>query len=72
METNLILYFSSGSKPSDAAAKLKRIGFKVCQGKYDFVYEWKKKPSNEDILKLGDKVSEALSETGITFKMETK
>lgn len=72
MKTYLILYFSSKEKPSDIAKKLEKIGFKAAIGKYDFVYEWKKKPTAQDILNLGDNVTDVLRDTGIVFKLESE
>ena len=72
MKTHIILYFSSNGKPSDVARKLEGIGFEVAIGKHDFVYDWKKEPTKDEILALGDKVTETLRETGIVFKLETE
>ncbi len=72
MKTYLILYFSTNAKPSDIAKKLEKIGFKVSIGKHDFEYDWKKKPTKEEILSLGDEVTKVLRDTGIVFKLETE
>ena len=72
MKTYLILYFSGNSKPSDIAKKLEKIGFKAAIGRYDFVYEWKKKPTTQEILDLGDQVTDILRDTGIVFKLESE
>jgi len=72
MKTYLILYFSGNEKPSDVAKKLESIGFKTTIGKHDFIYDWDKEPTKDDILALGDKVTDVLKDTGIVFKLQTE
>lgn len=72
MKTYLILYFSGNGKPTDIAKRLEGIGFKVSVGKYDFIYNWKTEPAADEILALGDKVTDALRDKGIVFKLESE
>ncbi len=74
MKTNLKLFFySEGKKPSEVVATLKKLGFKTAIGKYDFAYDWAgKKPREEDILALGDKVTEKLKGSKASFKLITE
>lgn len=73
MKTNLKLFFySEGKKPSEVAATLKKLGFKTAIGKYDFAYDWGKKPTEKDILALGDKVTAKLKGSKASFKLITE
>ena len=73
MKTNLKLFFySEGKKPSEVAAALKKLGFKTAIGKYDFAYDWGRKPTEEDILALGDKVTEKLAGSKVSFKLQSE
>ena len=74
MKTNLKLFFySEGKKPSEVAATLKKLGFKTAIGKYDFAYDWAgKKPTEKDILALGDKVAAKLKGSKASFKPITE
>ena len=74
MKTNLKLFFySEGKKPSEVAAVLKKLGFKTAIGKYDFAYDWgSRKPTEEDILALGDNVTEKLAGSKASFKLISK
>lgn len=72
MKTNLILVFTTdGAKPSEVVEKVKAVGFKVAVGRYDFVYDWEKDVTPEEIIALGDKLTEALRGTGVSFKLES-
>lgn len=73
-KTYLVLHFGTknNKKPSEIAEDLKQIGFESSLGTVDFVYEWEdKEPSKDDVLKLADKVSEILEETGAVFNLDT-
>jgi hypothetical protein len=73
MKTYLVMYFGSGMPASEVAKKLKGLGFNAHYGPYDFIYEWSdKQPSTDDILALGDKVSEALKGSGAVFNLDTR
>ena len=73
MKTNLKLFFNTeGKKPSEVAAALKKLGFKTAIGKYDFAYDWGKNPAEEDILALGDKITERLAGSRVSFKLITE
>ena len=73
MKTNLKMIFNSeGKKPSEVAAILKKLGFKTAIGKYDFAYDWGRKPTEEDILALGDKVTEKLAGSKTSFKLQSE
>ncbi|MEM3411718.1 MAG: hypothetical protein QW735_02070 [archaeon] len=72
MKTYLAIWFSTdGKKTSQISERLFSMGFKPTQGNYDFVYEWKRKPSIDAILALADQVHETLKDSGVYFKMET-
>ena len=72
MKTYLVMYFGTeGISTTDVAAKLEGIGFKTTFGPVDFVYEWDKTPSKEDILGLGNKVVGALKGSGAVFALDT-
>lgn len=70
-KTYLVMYFSSESTMSEVIKKVEAAGFKTTFGPVDFVYEWKSKPTKEQILELGDKLSKALKGTGIVFNIDT-
>ncbi|MBN2112483.1 hypothetical protein JW707_05295 [Candidatus Woesearchaeota archaeon] len=72
MKTYLIMYFGSGMPASDVAKKLKGLGFEAHYGPYDFIYDWKKNPTKDEILALGDKVAEALKGSGGVFNLDTR
>ena len=71
-KTYLVMYFKAGNeKASDIIKKVESAGFKTTFGPVDFVYEWSKQPSKEQVLKLADKLAEALSGTGVMFNIDT-
>mgnify|MGYP001577282883 FL=1 len=73
-KTYLVMYFKAGdtnSKPSDVVKKVESTGFKTTFGPVDFVYEWQNQPTKEQVLKLADKLSEALKNTGAMFNIDT-
>jgi hypothetical protein len=71
-ETYLTLWFGSeGAAPTSIAMRLQRIGFKPMKGKYDFVYDWKRRIGLEEIFKLGDTVSKTLKGSKVLYKLET-
>jgi hypothetical protein len=72
MKTYLTVTFTSeGAKPSEVTDRLCMLGFKPCQGTYDFVYEWDKKATVKDAIWFGDKVHEILKGFQVLFKLET-
>ena len=73
MKTYLVMYFGTGMPASEVAKKLIALGFEAHYGPYDFIYDWKENnPSKEDILALGDKISEALKGSGAVFNLDTR
>ena len=71
-KTYLVMYFSTNDgKISDMIKKVESTGFTTELGPVDFVYKWEGKPTKEDILKLADKVAEALKGTGAIFNIDT-
>lgn len=74
MKTYLIMYFGTeGMLASEVAKKLKELGFETSYGPYDFIYEWgDKQPTKEEILVLGDKISESLKGSGAVFNLDTR
>jgi hypothetical protein len=72
MKSYLIIWFSSdGGKPSDINHQLISLGFKPTQGQYDYVIEWGKDVSVEEILNIGDLVQMSLQGLNVMFKLET-
>ena len=72
MKTYLTIWFSSeGESPQKVIASLQKLGFEPVYGNYDMVYNWDKKASLEDIIKLADLVKKTLAGTGVLFKIET-
>ena len=71
-KTYLVVYFSTNNeKVSEIVKEVENIGFTTALGPVDFVYEWKQKPTKEEILNLADKVVEALKGTGTIFNIDT-
>lgn len=72
MKTYITLWFNSdGEGPSEITKKLESIGFNPIHGNYDLMYEWDKKASVEEILRLGNLVQKKLKGAKVMFKMET-
>ncbi len=72
MKTYVTVTFSSeGSKPSEVERRLFGIGMRALQGRYDFVYEWERDPSMEEVMDLLDRIQETLRGTGVFFSIET-
>ena len=71
--TYLIMYFGTeGLRTSEVAKKVESLGFETLFGSVDFIYDWKnKKPTKEDVLGLGDKLSELLEGSGAVFNLDT-
>jgi hypothetical protein len=70
--TYLVIYFGTkDKKPSEISEELERIGFVTTLGAVDFIYEWEKQPTKEEVLALGDRVSEALKDSGVVFNLDT-
>lgn len=73
MRTYLIVYFGTeGTRASEVASKLEKLGFKTVYGPYDFIYNWgDRMPSAQEILALGDKIVDALKGSGAVFNLDT-
>ena len=72
VRTYLIVYFGTiGAKASEVARKLESIGFKSTYGPYDFIYDWDRDPSTDEILTLGDNIVEVLKGSGAVFNLDT-
>lgn len=71
--TYLVMYFGTkGIMPSEVAQRIESLGFETMFGSVDFVYDWKERmPSKEEVLALGDKVSELLKDSGAIFNLDT-
>ncbi|MBI4145843.1 hypothetical protein HY489_00735 [Candidatus Woesearchaeota archaeon] len=70
--TYLVMYFGTKGLPASVIAqRLEGLGFETQFGPYDFVFDWKKEPSKQEILKLGDQVVDALKESGAVFNLDT-
>lgn len=71
-QTYLVMYFGTETKkPSEVAKEIEKLGFVTAIGPVDFIYTWKSKPTKEQILALGDKISEALEFSGAVFNLDT-
>ena len=71
-KTYLIVYFGTNDKPiSQIADSVETLGFETAIGPVDFIYEWKSKPTKEQIFELGDKLTEILKGTGTVFNLDT-
>jgi hypothetical protein len=72
-KTQLIMYFGTNGDTtiSDIVSKVEKVGFKSALGPVDFEYVWEKEPSKKEIFELGDKVKEALKDTGAIFNLDT-
>jgi len=72
MKTYLSVWFNAnGDTPSQVTMKLEKIGFKVAQGNYDYIYDWGRKADIEEVIMLGDKIQKVLNGSNVLFKMET-
>jgi hypothetical protein len=72
MKTYLIVWFSSdGTLPSDVITRLTGMGFDPITGNYDFQYNWRKKPSNDELFRFIDQVQKTLQGSGAFFKVES-
>lgn len=72
MKTYLVVWFSSdGSPVTEVTERLMSMGFRPMSGNYDYVYDWSKKASMDDMMTIGGKVQETLRGCGVTFKLET-
>jgi hypothetical protein len=71
--TYLVIYFGTkGMKPTEVANEIESLGFKTSFGSVDFVYEWKEKPTKEQVLELADKVHDKLKDSGVIFNLDTQ
>jgi len=72
-KTYLVIYFGTKkTKPSEVAKEVEALGFKTNFGSVDFVYEWKEKPTKEQVLELADKVNGKLKDSGVIFNLDTQ
>jgi len=72
MKTYLVMYFgTTGVSCTDVAKHVEAIGFKTLFGPYDFVFDWPRKPTKDEILALGDKVVKSLRGSGAVFNLDT-
>lgn len=70
MKTFIRMWFSGkASPPSRITEKMKAIGFESQAGENDYYYDWESLPELGDILKLADKVHEALKGENVYFKL---
>jgi len=71
-KTYLVIYFGTGSMiPSEIEKKIASIGFSGMFGPVDFVYEWQKQPTKEQVFALADKLAKALNGSGAVFNLDT-
>jgi hypothetical protein len=66
------MYFGTrGTSTTEIAQRLESLGFETQFGSVDFVHSWKTQPTKAQVLALGDKVADALKETGAVFNLDT-
>lgn len=71
-KTYLVLYFKAGNgKISETVKKVESVGFETSFGPVDFTYSWESEPTKQQVLELGDRLSEALNGTEVVFNMDT-
>ena len=71
-KTYLIMYFGTKNVgASEIARRVESLGFKTVFGTADFIYDWQKKPTKEEILAIGDKLVQALKDSGAVFNLDT-
>ncbi|HRZ85255.1 MAG TPA: hypothetical protein P5277_00575 [Candidatus Paceibacterota bacterium] len=71
-KTYLIIYFGAkNKKPSEVGRAMEKLGFEGKMGPVDFIYTWKQQPTKEQIFALGDKISDALKDSGAVFNLDT-
>ena len=72
MITRIIMYHSSeGAGVTEVINRLSDLGFTISLGKYDYEYRWKENPNADDVIKLVDKVIEALKDCKVMFHFTT-
>jgi hypothetical protein len=72
MKTYMKVMFSTeGSPASEIRNKLLGLGFQATRGNYDFVYEWDRNASVDDLLWFADRIQAALKGTKVLFTIET-
>lgn len=72
MKTYLTIWFNSeGASPVIVAEKLRAMGFKPIRGKYDHVYDWRRRIELEEILQIGTAVHETLKGLKVLYTLET-
>ena len=71
-KTYLIMHIGTeGKKPTEIAKILEGLGFETIFGPVDFIYNWSKQPTKTDVLKLGDRIVDALKGSGSIFNLDT-
>lgn len=71
-KTYLVMFFGTNNKkPSEVAKAIEKLGFETAIGPVDFIYTWKTQPTKKQILALGNKISEALKDSGAVFNLDT-
>lgn len=72
-KTYLIMYFGDkGTKVTDVVSKIEALGFETRLGSFDFSYNWgENEPEKAKALELGNKVAEAIKDTGVIFALDT-
>ncbi|PNX53027.1 MAG: hypothetical protein BV458_06540 [Thermoplasmata archaeon M9B2D] len=72
METYVDLYLSAdGEKASEIQRRLKALGLKPGIGEHDFLYDWNKIVSPNEIIAFADRVQSELRGTGVILRFTT-
>jgi len=71
-KTYLQIWFSSeGGQVSDINSRLMSMGFRPMKGNYDYIYDWRNTPTEDDILSLAEKLRHTLKTMNVLYKLET-
>ena len=72
MKTYLVIWFNTdGTRSSEVTERLLSMGFRPIRGNFDYVYDWSKEVTVEDMVSLGDQVHETLKGCNVLFKLES-
>ncbi len=73
MRTFVMVTFSSeGGAASQVVNRLVDLGFETTYGAQDFVYNWDKKASQDDVIKLIDNVQKRLKGMNVQLQFATQ
>lgn len=47
-----MMFHSEGASPSEVRTAMRDVGFEEAMGMHDFVFQWKAKPSIDEVVRL--------------------